>query len=250
MKKYIHFPSFRQIVQSLLSAFLVLILTLVMAVIGRGILAEGVITLLYLVPIAWCTVRWGKLAGVAASLTAALAFDFFFIQPLYTFNISSIEGWLLLVIFMAASIIIVGRVQSVILNERNREHEATFMYELVAAISNLQTREAIARVIANQIQQQYQTACVQVNLKERSGLPAILKTSSNSEDLSIKKQPDHRLPIYGEPDLIGEIMIWTGSIPFPSENDYLLQSFVRQTALNLKRAQTNEEAGSASSLPG
>jgi two-component system sensor histidine kinase KdpD len=169
MKKYIHLPSFRKIMQSLLSAFLVLILTLIMAAIGRRILAEGVITLLYLVPIAWCTVRWGKLAGASASLTAALAFDFFFIPPFYTFTIGSLEGWLLLVIFMAASIIIVGRVQSVILNERNRGHEATFMYELVAAISNLQSREAIARVIASQIQQQYQAALVQVNLKDQAG---------------------------------------------------------------------------------
>ena len=70
-------------------------LTVVMLLIGPTLLGEGVIALLYLVPIGWCTVRWGQLAGVSAALTAALSFDFLFIPPYGTFNIGSLEGWLL-----------------------------------------------------------------------------------------------------------------------------------------------------------
>ena len=51
-------------------------LTVVMLLIGPKMLGEGVIALLYLVPIGWCTVRWGQIAGISAALTAALVLRF------------------------------------------------------------------------------------------------------------------------------------------------------------------------------
>ena len=49
---------------------LVLGLTALFLVIGRNVLGEGVIALLYLVPIGWSTTRWGQLAGMCAAVTA------------------------------------------------------------------------------------------------------------------------------------------------------------------------------------
>ena len=99
-----------RVAHALMSVGIVFALTAVMLVIGSKTLGEGVITILYLIPIGWCTVRWGQLAGVSAALTAALAFDYLFIPPYGTFNIGGLEGWLLLFLFIATTILVVGRI--------------------------------------------------------------------------------------------------------------------------------------------
>src|SRR6266496_510033 len=78
----------------------VLALTIPMWLIGRDVLGEAVIGLLYLAPIAWSASKWGQAAGMSAALTATLCFDFLFIPPFYTFTVGSLEGWLLLAIFL------------------------------------------------------------------------------------------------------------------------------------------------------
>ena len=72
-------------------------------------LGEAVIALVYLVPIIWSGYRWGQGPGMSAALAAALAFDFLFIPPFYTFVIGSLEGWLVLAIFLAVAMLLVGR---------------------------------------------------------------------------------------------------------------------------------------------
>ena len=43
-----------------------------MWLIGRDVLGEAVIGMLYLAPIAWCANKWGQAAGMSAALSAAL----------------------------------------------------------------------------------------------------------------------------------------------------------------------------------
>jgi two-component system sensor histidine kinase KdpD len=66
----------------LLAVLFVALATAVLYLIGRDILGEGVIALLYLAPISWITARWGQGPGITAAVASALAFDFFFI-PLF-----------------------------------------------------------------------------------------------------------------------------------------------------------------------
>jgi len=61
----------------ILAMGMTLALSLVMVIIGRSTLGEGTIALLYLIPIGFCTFRWGRLAGASASVTAAISFDTF-----------------------------------------------------------------------------------------------------------------------------------------------------------------------------
>jgi K+-sensing histidine kinase KdpD len=231
-----------RITHSLMAVAVVLALTVVMFLIGQQMLGQGVIALLYLVPCGWCTLRWGRTAGVSAALTAALSFDFLFIPPYYTFNIGSLEGWLLLFLFIAVSILIVGRFQAILWEEQNRGRKATFLYELVASIANQQTREGIVGAIANQIQQMYLADFVQINLNSRGKLPAVVVRAANRLGYQVTHRPDRALPIVAGPDLIGEIAIWKGLIPLPSEDDRMVQTMLRQTAAALDRVQITEEA--------
>jgi K+-sensing histidine kinase KdpD len=230
-----------RVAYSMMAVAVVFALTVVMLLIGPKMLGEGVIALLYLVPCGWCTVRWGRIAGVSAALTAALCFDFLFIPPYGTFNIGSLEGWLLLFLFIAGSILVVGRFQAILRDEQNRERKATFLYEIVASIANQQTRGGIARVIANQIQQKYLAELVQVYLYSRGNKPVVVMCAGNEPDCVAKPKPDRVLPIVSGPALIGEIAIWKGLMPLPSEDDRMVQTILRQTAAALDRAQLVEE---------
>jgi len=142
MKKY-KFTS-GMLANALKGMLLILALTIPLWLIGRDVLGDAVICLLYLAPIAWSASKWGQLAGMSAALTAALCFDFLFIPPFYTFAIGSLEGWLVLAIFLGIAIVVVGRIQE----SFSQARQATFMYELSSALANARTQDAVARIVA------------------------------------------------------------------------------------------------------
>ncbi len=221
---------------TVLAVGLVLATTAVFLLIGRDVLGEGVIALLYLVPIGWSTTRWGQLPGLSAALTAALAFDFFFIPPFYTFAVGSLEGWLIIVIFLAVAAVIVGRIQYGLHRAHVREREALFMYELSTSLAGARTPEAVARTLARQIQQMLQASLVQVEIEPEGPSGALMvgvPTSTSSAE-----KPDQILPLLAPHRLIGEIRLWQGPAPLPPSNGILLQNFAEQGALALERVQS------------
>jgi K+-sensing histidine kinase KdpD len=228
------------LVQGFISAGVIFLSTLVLWLIGRSTLGEGVIALIYLAPIVWCTIRWGQLAGASASLTAALCYDFFFILPLYTFNIGSLEGWLLLLLFSTVSIVVVRRVQQEILDQRQRERQALNLYELMAAIAHTSSRQAIAKVIADVLQFQYLAPLVQVHLSGLGDQLPVQATAPTGGAVAEGTRPDCNLAILAGPRLLGEISIWKGTIPLPKSDSVMMESFLRQTAMAIERAEAGE----------
>jgi two-component system sensor histidine kinase KdpD len=227
------FWSLQGLGNSLLALVTVAIATAVMYLIGREILGEGVIALLYLAPISWVTARWGQGPGIVAAVASALAFNFFFIPPYYTFYIGSLEGWLLLFIFLAVAIVIVGRIQVGLAMAQRREREAIFMYELSAALASAQTPEAITRILAGQTQQLYQAELVQVTINGKDRPVA----ASSPQGVTTQSYPDRVLPILTDKGIVGEIRMWQGKIPLPPADDRLFRNFTEQSARALERAQ-------------
>lgn len=235
----IHVSSAR-VTHALMSVGIVFALTVVMLLIGSKTLGEGVITILYLIPIGWCTVRWGQLAGVSAALTAALSFDYLFIPPYGTFNIGSTEGWLLLFLFVATAILIVGRIQSILTEERERERKATFLYEVVAAISSQATREGVAQAIANQILAKFLAKGVQIHFAGGWGYRSLTAHAEPVQATAPSGKPDRVLAIVSGTVRMGKIDIWQGTIPLPSEDDLMLQTMLKQIAAALERVRVAE----------
>jgi hypothetical protein len=83
---------------------------------------------------------------------------------------------------------------------------------------------------------------VQINLNSRGKLPPVVVRAANRPDYQVTRRPDRSLPIVAGPDLIGEIAIWKGLIPLPSEDDHMVQTMLRQIAAALDRVQITEEA--------
>jgi len=221
-----------------LAVVLVFATTAVFLLIGRSTLGEAVIALLYLVPIGWSTTRWGQLPGICAALTASLCFDFLFIPPFLTFAVGSLEGWLLLAIFVTVATVIVGRIQYGLARARVREREALFMYELSTALAGARTPEAIARTLAQQLQQVLQAALIQVVVEaDQLSTPIVISAPPTG---AAEEKPDEILPMLAPRELVGEIRLWRGRLPLPPASGILLQNFAEQGALAIERVQGAE----------
>src|SRR5512143_551340 len=185
--------SARLIEGSVIAVGLVLATTALFLLIGRSVLGEGVIALLYLVPIGWSTTRWSQLAGMCAAVTAFLTFNFFFIPPFFTFQIGRLEGWLTLIIFLGVATVIVGRIQYGLQRAHMREREALFMYELSTSLAGTRTLEAVARTLARQLQQMLQAELVQVMVEPDQSADSIMVGVPSST--SAAEKPDQILPM-------------------------------------------------------
>ncbi len=225
--------SLRRLEEFALAVLAVSAATGIMFLIGRDTLGEGVIALLYLIPIGWSTARWGQGPGIVAAVVAALSFDFFFIPPFYTFTVGSLEGWLILIIFSVVSVVIVGRIQSGFSQAEKREREAIFMYELSVALADIHTPEAIARTLAEKLRQLYMADLVQVSLQQENPHRTIIY--SLPADKGKDKKPDRVIPIQAPHGLLGEICLWAGDVPLPPQDDRLLQGYAAQGAHAIQR---------------
>ncbi len=228
-------------------AFLcVVILTIPMLLIGRDTLGEAVIALLYLVPVGWSAARWGQGAGVCAAVMAALAFDYFFIPPFYTFAVGRLEGWLVLIIFLVVSIVVIGRIQSGLTKAQTSEREAIFMYEMSATLAGLRTPEAVVHALATHLQLMFQAELVEVCVQPANKPESLMvKVPPDVEGSGI---PDRILPILASPGLIGEIRIWRGHGWLPAEGSRLLSNLATQASQALERARLAEVETSLNAL--
>ena len=216
----------------------VIALTAVMFFIGRATLGEAVISLLYLLPIGWSTTRWGQGAGMCAAVVAFLCFNFFFIPPFFTFTVGSLEGWLVLIIFLAVAVVIVGRIQYGLSQAQAREREAVFLYELSAALAGLRTTDAVAHTLASRLQQLCQARLVRVTVYSTTHTVALVVIAP-SERMA-EDRPDRVLPLIATRDLVGEISLWRGEWPLPTEENRFLPNLATQGALALERVRLSE----------
>ncbi len=212
------------------------VLTAIMVLIGREELGEAVVAMLYLLAVAWFTSRSGRLPGLAASLAAALMFDFFFIPPFLTFTISRPEGWLMLIIFVAVAVLLVDRIQAGLAQAQAREREARLLYELSMALVGRTSRADIAATVAERLQQLYQAAQVQVILLPEDGAagrPAI--TARAPDEAPPAARPDSVIPLLAARCLVGEIRVWCSEGTNLAGAESLLRSLAEQVTLALER---------------
>jgi K+-sensing histidine kinase KdpD len=224
------------------SVLLSAVVTLPMVMLGRDALGEAVIAMLYLLPVVWSSGRWGRLPGMCGALTAALAFDFFFIPPFYTFAVGRLEGWLVLAIFLATAIYVVERVRLPLSMAKTSQRDATLMYELGMALAGLRSQDAVVHALAKSLQQMFLAALVEVVTWPDSQSPAtVVKTPAGAAPSG---KPDQVVPIIAAPGFVGEIHLWRGDGWLPREDSRLLRDIAAQASIALERACLAEtEAG-------
>src|SRR5512147_2417229 len=106
----------------------------------RDVINPSIISLLYLLPVALCTVLWGLGPGIASAFFAFLAFNFFFIKPYYSLMVHQTQDLLGLFVFLLVAVGIsqmVGQTRKSLAAAEAREREAVRLYELSALLAGL-----------------------------------------------------------------------------------------------------------------
>jgi two-component system sensor histidine kinase KdpD len=224
-----------QLAKNSLSAVLIVTATtFLLLIVRRDVVGEGVVALVFLVPVIWAAYQWGLGAGMSAALTAGLTFDFLFIPPYFTFTIGSLEGWLILIIFFAVAIIVVERIQSSLSRAQASEREAIMMYELSSMLANARTDDAIVHHVARFLHERYLATLVTVSI-QRKGQPEFAAFEPN--DGRLNGNPDCILPILNRWGLVGEVQIWRGDLDLPSGESRIFRNFTSQIGQALERVQ-------------
>lgn len=216
--------------------FTFLLLAAVTAVfVGLGdVLDTTLVALLYLIPLGWITAQFGFGPGIASALGAFLTFNYFFIQPYYTFTVHRPLDIVILVVFLIVAVVIsqlVGRAQSGLTLATAREREATQLYELSTALTGLYDDHIIGHILVRQIHVVTGSEHVELHLTGARSF-----TYCFPETALPARQPELIIPIQASRGTLGEIRLWRSALAFSPGEERLLRTFASQGALALERA--------------
>lgn len=114
------------LVPALLTLLLVAAATFIIFIFSGVLATVNLVSIIYLIPVLTAAVWWGVWPAVLAAIAGALAADFFFYPPLYSFWISDTQNVADLVVFLIVALVS-GNLAS---NLRKREGEVRELYRL------------------------------------------------------------------------------------------------------------------------
>jgi two-component system, OmpR family, sensor histidine kinase KdpD len=226
---------FQRLIGLLLTTTLVAVVTGGLVLLG-GWLTTPTIALIYLLVVLLCTTLWGLTAGIIASISAFLTFNYLFIPPYYTLIVHQAQDIIVLFVFLIIAVVLsqlVGRAKSGLTQARLRENEVVHLYSLSVDLAGVRDPAAIARMLAEKLAEVFDAATVEVNLYSDSGTMTF-----RSQQLShrrISAVPVHILPLSAARGALGEVRLWSAH-PSGDAETRLLRALVAQGALALERA--------------
>lgn len=219
--------------QYLLAFLLIAFLTAIFFVL-REVLDTTLIALLYLIPLGSITAFWGLSPGITSALITFLTFNYFFIQPYYTFTVHRPTDVVILMVFLIVAVVIsqlVGRAQMGLAAATAREREATQLYELSTALTGLHDDHAIAQILVREVQAVAEGEYVELNVTGAE--PFSLRLPEINPPT---RPPEFIVPIVAARGLLGEIRLWRAAPVIASSEKRLFQTLASQGALALERA--------------
>lgn len=202
----------------------------------RGSLSTPIIALFFLLPVGASAVR-GLGPGLTAAFCAFLAFNYFFIAPLYTLVVHQTQDVLVLIVFLIVAVTIsqlVGQAQSSRAVAEAREHEATHLYVLSTALAGLRDYGEIARTLGEHLQEVFRPRTIEIIIQPAGHASPATYAPPGGSHLPAS-QPDHVVPLTTPRGKVGEIHLGRAQALSPA-NERLLQAFAHQSALAVERA--------------
>ena len=217
----------------LVASLLIASVTTILVVLRSG-LDTTLIALLYLIPLGIITARYGLGPGITSALITFLTFNYFFIEPYYTFTVHRPADVVILIVFLIVAVVIsqlVGRAQAGLDAATAREREATQLYELSTALAGLPNDHAIVQILAKQVHVVAEGEYVELNVTGTHAFVYRLPESTRPD-----RPPELVIPIEAARGLLGEIRLWRAAPAISSSEKRLFQTFASQGALALERA--------------
>jgi two-component system, OmpR family, sensor histidine kinase KdpD len=91
------------------------------------VLSLGVLYVFAVLPIA---IGWGMAFGVAVAIASMLAFNFFFLPPLYTFTLADSRNWFALLVFVVTAVV----VSELATRSRRRARESALLAQIATSL--------------------------------------------------------------------------------------------------------------------
>ncbi|GIP21029.1 ATP-binding protein [Paenibacillus sp. J22TS3] len=130
--------------------YLITVLFIVLMTIGlratRDFFDQVNAVLLYLVPVLYSAVRWGRGPAFFTAGIGILAFDFFFVPPVFSFTVSDLRYLISFIVFMSVAGLTAGlasKLRSQIVQARQREASTAALYALSRKITAVSDLEAL-----------------------------------------------------------------------------------------------------------
>jgi two-component system sensor histidine kinase KdpD len=115
-----------------LTSFLSILATLIACLFLRPFIEATNIPMIFIVPILFTSIFYGKKAGIITSILAVASFDFFFVQPFYSFSVDDIRfipTFLVLLIVGIITSLLADTVKKQVTVTRQREKFISALYE-------------------------------------------------------------------------------------------------------------------------
>ena len=239
------------------------------------VLNEPNIVMIYLLTIALVALRLGRGPAISASIVSTLAYNFFFVPPLFTLNIADGQYLITFAVLMGVGIIIAQLMTSVRLQARvagYRERRTALLYAMSRELAATRGAASIAELAVRHIGEVFESQCVvllpdaQGKLQYPSATPG--PASLRGADLSVAQWVhDHNQPAGLGTDTLpgaaarylplktsdakrgalGVLAVLPANprrILLP-EQAHLLETFASQLALALERAELADSAQSS-----
>lgn len=200
----------------------------------RDELDTTLIALLYLIPLGMITAQLGLGPGITSALITFLSFNYFFIQPYYTFTVHQPTDIVILVVFLVVAVVIsqlVARAQAGLAAATAREREATQLYELSTALTGLNNDRAIAQILAKQVRTVAESEYVELTI---TGVHSFAYRLPEVNPPA--RSPELIVLIEAARGTLGEIRLWRATPAISPSEKRLFQTFASQGALALERA--------------
>ena len=153
------------------------------------VLSLAVLYLLAIIPVA---VGWGIVFAVGVAIGSMLAFNFFFVAPLYTFTIQDTKNWFALLVFVVTAVV----VSELASRSRRRAEEAEAAFRRLRDLTEERERlaEGVLEAEALRRSDALKTALLRaVSHDLRSPLTAILASADALASPGLALEPEDRL---------------------------------------------------------
>jgi two-component system sensor histidine kinase KdpD len=230
------------------------------------------LAMVYLLGAVFVATRAGKVTSGFAALLSVLAFDFFFVPPRYTFNVSS-PGYLITFIVMFAVALIISRLTLKIRDQANaarqRERRTAALYSLSKRLVHERGIERLSAIAVKHISELFQSHITILVPDDRGSLRGPLSSlvtfALDQKELSVAQWTfNHHqraglgtdtlsgakalyLPLMASSRTVGVmgVMPVHASSFFDAEQVHALESFANQIAMAIDRAMLSQEAQQA-----
>jgi two-component system, OmpR family, sensor histidine kinase KdpD len=233
----------------LLSAAAVAAITLALGALIPG-MQQANIALFYLLAVLICATTFGLGPAILASLLAFLAFNFFFVPPLHTFDVAKPEDLLELITFLAVAIIasgLAGRARAQAEAAQRHATELAALYDLSQAMSTAIDLEQILPAIVQTTARLLDVPACSVLLYDANGR-LIERAVWGAEPAAAFRRVDTFLRVGQR--ILGVLRVTQRSLHAslsPSEQK-LLDTIVTQVVLLLERARLVHETSQTRAL--